>query len=718
MTKNINIWILAALIASTCLYTNTAADIPKPEDVTGDVKTINSDSTSNEIDSSITDTDLSSLNFREPLIIIQDAQLLSARADTLLASGDIINAEETLVHAVEKLAEALFDLDPLDRPIWMDTLAVWSRRYCESFSRAGEVVGPGAEGLSTLDVEVLEDTLSSLLDSAVALISPDSLLDVLVPDSVYVELDSTVSEIIILPQIPDTTNKKVENVIEYFTNTERGRKAMTVWLERAGEYIPRMKPILKAHGVPEDLVYLSMIESGFRTDARSYAKAVGPWQFIYSTGKIFNLEMDWWYDQRRDPELAAAAAARYLRQLYEHTGDWYLAMAGYNCGEGRVKREIRRSNSRDFWKLRKLPRQTRGYLPTFLAARRIAKNPTEYGFEPPNYVDPVKKDQVIVSECVDLSVLAKVIGSDVETLRKLNPAIIRWCTPPNREQITINVPSGMNEDFEAKFATIPDGEKTSWVRHRVRAGESLSYIAEKYHTSMQAIKDVPANRIKNIHSLREYQWLLVPVSLGSNYSFAGVKDYSDPDIPSGAEEEIHIVRRGETLSGIAEKHHVGLSKLLRWNGKSPRSVIYPGQRLIVYQPQGFAKKQSKKKPVTEFAGPPNLNAGGKYTIRRGDSPWAIAVKFGVDLDDLLYVNNLSNRSAIHPGNQLVIPSLSGSSSESSAIVYYTIRKGDTLAKVALQYNVTVKDLKNWNNIKNPRRLKIGDRLIIHTSGGA
>ncbi len=665
----------------------------------------------------VAEEDVAPEDLLSPQQTVEQASIWVIQADTLLVKGDYVNAEETLTLAITAVSSVLFEFDPIDRRTWVDSLAVWAQRYTESFARPGQVVGPGDEGLSALDAEILSDTLTSMPDTLLAKLPLDSLQKILAPDSIVVELDTlVVLDLAKLPDIPDTMNNMIQGQINYFTTTERGRKAMTVWLERAEVMIPRLSRLLRKYNMPEDLVYLSMIESGFRTDARSYARAVGPWQFIYSTAKIFDMTADWWYDERRDPEMATVAAAKYLRQLYEHTGDWYLAMAGYNCGEGRINREIRRSKSRDFWKLRRLPRQTRGYIPTYLAARKIAKNPEQYGFTSPTLKKPAPRDSVIITECVDISALANALEIEEKTLKLMNPAIIRWCTPPTRDTTVVYLPYGKSEGFADKYATIPDEEKTSWARHKVRTGETLSVIAGKYRTSTRAIMDVPANRLRNPHKISAGQYLLIPVApSGSSYQYAHVRDNSEPDIPSGMEKRVHRVRRGETLSEIAEMYHVGLSKLLRWNNKSKRSIIRVGEKLTVYQPEGSPKPtQVASKSSGGSAGP--YTSSGNYTVRRGDSPWSIASKHHITLSQLLAANNLSANTKIHPGDVLVIPG--NGTTTSAEAVYHVVRRGDTLWEIAERYRVSVGDLKKWNKIRDSRRLAVGDKLVVYPSGGA
>jgi membrane-bound lytic murein transglycosylase D len=239
--------------------------------------------------------------------------------------------------------------------------------------------------------------------------------------------------------LPITLNYKVRLAIKYFQT--KGRGVFTRWLERSGKYEPLIDEMLERYQMPRDLKYLAMIESGFNPNAYSYAHAAGMWQFISSTGRYYGLRNDWWFDERRDVLKSTEAAVRHLRDLYDQFGDWYLALAGYNCSPSKVHRNIRRYNSRDFWKLKRLPRQTRNYVPTFLAATIIANDPKKFGF----YVDktkPVEFDSVHISESVDLNVIAKLVDTSYSHIKELNPAVRRWVTPPGVKDFAIYLPKG------------------------------------------------------------------------------------------------------------------------------------------------------------------------------------------------------------------------------------------------------------------------------------
>ena len=452
-----------------------------------------------------------------------------------------------------------------------------------------------------------------------------------------------------LPSVPLIRNKRVERAIKYFTT--KGRKVMQLWLERSAEMIPIIQPILREEGLPDEIVYLAMIESGFKTNAYSWAHAAGPWQFISATGRNFGLEIDWWYDERRSPELSTRAAAKYLRELYARFGDWYLAMAAYNCGEGKVGRHVRTYGD-DYWNLRRLPRQTRNYVPTYIGATIIAQNPGLYGFVKPDPIPPVAHEKVYIDECVDLGSLAKAAGIDLGTLKKHNPALVRWCTPPGRDSVAVYFPTGViNEEFWAKYAEIPAEKKVSYIRHRVRRGETLSTIASRYGVPMRRIIQHPQNRIRNRHRIRAGKTLIIPGITPERAKKVKHVRSEPKEYPSDG--RIHIVRRGETLSGIASRYGVSVSQLKRLNRLYGKRYIYPRQRLYLYNASSADRSVVQGKTSVE-----RLKSGvegRKHIVAPGDTLWDISRTYGVSVESIRKANGLRRRSLIKPGQRLIIP---------------------------------------------------------------
>lgn len=525
-----------------------------------------------------------------------------------------------------------------------------------------------------------------------------------------VALDSALVLDFTFPPVPIVKNKKVRNAIAFFQG--KGRKVFRKWLERSEFYVPSLQKILREEGLPEELVYLSMIESGFNPRAYSYAHASGPWQFIRSTGRIFKLKIDWWYDERRDPVKSTLAACKYLKKLYMDFDDWYLALASYNCGEGKILRHIRKYKTRDFWKLRRIPRQTRNYIPTYLAAVIIAQNPTEYGFEDVVHKNTPPYDSVLVTECLDLKLIAEIVDTTYRCIKELNPAVVRWCTPPTQDSIWLKIPQGRADIFYKCIASIPDDQKRSWVRHRVRRGETLSTIARKYGTSMRAITDIEANKIRNRHRIREGQYLLIPVpphkysrSL-ANYRLEPEEPYIPPE---GREKVIYIVRRGDNLSTIAERYRTSVNALKRWNNLRGKRYIYPGQKLVIWLKEDFDYAISNDNSGIQVA-----TNGKIHLVKRGENLSWIAQKHGLSVDTLMVLNGLSGRSVIHPGDEIKLydggeAPLKPAEIEQSI---YTVKRGDTLWDIAQAHGIDLSELIKYNNISGRGLIKPGDKLKI------
>ncbi|MFQ5959967.1 MAG: transglycosylase SLT domain-containing protein [Candidatus Methylomirabilales bacterium] len=304
--------------------------------------------------------------------------------------------------------------------------------------------------------------------------------------------------------VPIEITPKVQAYVELFSTEKRDQIAAA--LERSGQYLPMMRQIFAEKGLPQDLVNLAYIESAFKVYAYSRARAVGIWQFIRGTGRKYGLKRNWWVDERRDPVKATMAAAEYLSDLYALFESWPLAIAAYNAGEGKVLKATRRQKTTNVWKLR-LPRETKFYVPAFMAMTIIAKDPEAYGFSQP-VERPWEVDQVSVSEATDLRLLAKAAGVSTEELRHLNPELRRLVTPPQGRYL-LNLPAGSEDTFRAALARLPRVRRVGWQRHRIRRGEALSTIARRYGTTVATLMEM--NRLKSPHRIRAGTRITVPV---------------------------------------------------------------------------------------------------------------------------------------------------------------------------------------------------------------
>ena len=380
--------------------------------------------------------------------------------------------------------------------------------------------------------------------------------------------------------IPLVRNKQVDQFITYFT-TAKGRKQFAIWMKRYEEYKDLILPILKKHEMPEELMVLAMIESGLNPKAYSRANASGMWQFIYSTGKNYGLKRDWYIDERRDPIKATGAACEYLKDLNEQFDNWYLALAAYNCGSGRISRASKLHQTYDFWQMHSLPRESRNYIPYYLAAAIITKDPEKYGFTIPK-VKPFSYEEVVLEHSADLAVLSRVAGIKVKTLRKYNPELRQSATPADNPYL-LKLPKGKKEQFLERWNSIPESERFApqFIVHRVRYGESLWTISKKYGASIHDIAAV--NKIRNRHKIKVGNKLKVPLKGGVLRTW-GTKDNGGP---AGHYKVTYKVKRGDTLGQIAEDYKSKASKIRRWNGlKYGSSLIYPGQKLKIWVKEG------------------------------------------------------------------------------------------------------------------------------------
>jgi membrane-bound lytic murein transglycosylase D len=356
--------------------------------------------------------------------------------------------------------------------------------------------------------------------------------------------------------LPLTVNDEVLSFLNFF-QTPRGRAIVETGLRRAGRYRGMIARVLSEEGVPQDLIYLAQAESAFQPTALSRAGARGMWQFVAYRGQEYGLRHTWWLDERQDPEKATHAAAQHLRDLYKMFGDWYLAMAAYNCGPGNVQKAIERTGYADFWELYRrnvLPRETKNYVPIILALTLIAKDAPHYGIqaEPES---PVATDMVKPGRAIDLRLVAETIDVDVETLRTLNPSLLRLATPDD-PAFELHLPLGSASKFSAEIADIPPDKWVSWRRHRVAAGETLTAIAKKYRVTPKAIAD--ANNLESTTALNAGEKLIIPAI--------------QPAAENKRRMVSYRVRKGDTFLGIADRFSVESEDLLKWNRLKSRRV--------------------------------------------------------------------------------------------------------------------------------------------------
>ena len=437
------------------------------------------------------------------------------------------------------------------------------------------------------------------------------------------------------------SHHRVQWYLDFFQG--RGRERMGIWLNRMQRYEPMIRERLTREGMPGDLVYLALIESGFSNTATSRAKAVGMWQFMKGTAKYYDLRVDSWVDERRDPLKATDAAARHLRDLKARFGSVYLAAAAYNAGSGRVSRGLRRlrfeahavNADAAFFRLydtRLLRRETKDYVPKLIAAALIAKEPARYGFTV-SPAEPLVYDSIVVPTMTGLDVIARLADTTVAAIRELNPQFLRLATPPARASV-VRLPPGRGPMTVAAYAELPPEKRVTFVEHFVARGETMGGIARKYRVSDRLLQE--ANPRVKPRRLRIGQRLVVPT--GGAISSSMARRMSAPTPAAGTNTSgYHRVKRGDTLSEIADEYGVTQRELRAWNKLDAKGSIRAGQRLRV-APRGGGTGSART-----------------HVVRWGDTLSGLAKRYGVSVAELRRANGLSERSTLRAGKSLRIP---------------------------------------------------------------
>ena len=428
-------------------------------------------------------------------------------------------------------------------------------------------------------------------------------------------------------EIPLDMNPNVQKAIDLFKGREK--KWFLKVYARSGKYRPAIVRELKKAGMPEELSWLPFIESGYNPTIPSRAGAVGMWQFIASTGYKYGLKRNTWIDERMDPEKATKAAIAYLTELHQIFGDWKTALAAYNCGEARVLRVIKSQKINyldDFWDLyQRLPNETAFYVPKFYAVLHILKDPEAYGFDLPPLEEELEYEKVTVKKQMSLNALAEAMSVENKLLKELNPALFQNVTPQTTYEL--NVPKEKGAVLMAKLADIPVyyPPTPAYVVHRVKSGESLSVIADRYKTSIKSIMNL--NGLKSKNYLRVGWKLKVPTGKYTSASYS----------ESTGTPTRYVVQKGDSLWKIANRFGTTVNSIKAVNGLSS-SNLQIGQVLTV------------SKGLTDSE--PGLSQN--YIVRRGDSPYLIAKRHSMNLYDFLKINNLTAKSTIYPGQEVKV----------------------------------------------------------------
>lgn len=444
--------------------------------------------------------------------------------------------------------------------------------------------------------------------------------------------------------MPIVTNAAVMHWVDRYSTQHR--QSFQSAYSRSGKYIDSFRERFASYGIPQDMAYMAHVESGFKTSAYSKAHARGIFQFIAATGKRYGLRIDYWADERADPDKSADAAARYMRDLYAEFGDWYLALAAYNAGEGKIRRALAQTGAKDFWGIaetRHIRRETKNHVPAVIAVAIISKQPEKYGFLG-DRESTLEYDTVPVKGAADLRVLADCAGTDVTTLQALNPSLRRNQTPPDGS-FDLHVPSGRGESTLLALAKIPAGERVLYARHKVQSGDTLSSIASRYGVSVKAIQQ--ANEMGRTTMIRVNQRLLVPTSSASRYS--GAESVARVDAPAG-EPIKYRVRRGDTLSSIARRHGTTPRVIAEASHVSLQGLLSIGQELLVVP--GARSAAEAHRIVGESSR--SVSAALTHTVQRGDTLWRIAAAYSTSVGTLCSLNGISPRTTLYPGVKLTV----------------------------------------------------------------
>lgn len=552
---------------------------------------------------------------------------------------------------------------------------------------------------------------TTYLNNDISIEGHESLDDDVIDTAELVEIESFLDTLELSQfSLPLELNDRVMREIHYLS---KAAKSFTEGsLSRKTLYDSLIYAKLKEHQIPEDLIYLALVESGFKVKAYSRAKASGLWQFIPETGKRYGLDVDYWIDKRRNPELATNAAIGYLKRLHNEFNDWLLAMAAYNCGEGRVRRLLREKRADttldstrviSYWDL-ELPKETMHYVPRILAAMVIGHYPEHYDM----LIEPQERvpfDTITIFDCLPLDLIAKTVGVSEDSIRSLNPELIKSFTPPDMQEFVLRLPYASRENFAIAYEQMDKSQFSRWFHHSVKSGENLGAISRKYGLSVKAIQT--ANGMKNT-KLRVGQTLLIPLPSVSKNKTSKISSK-----PQKTKE--YIVKLGDNLASIGRQFGVSVDQLKSWNSLGDYTILKVSDTLFVSKPV------LKEKVEKTFVNQAPLK---KYTVKEGDSYHSIAKSLGVSRNDLMEKNG-GMHQRLKVGEEIQIPfskpkpnpvekpKVKVWAPKSKEV--YVVQSGDNLYSISKKLNVSVSDLQKWNNKGNSTNIYPGEKLKLNNT---
>lgn len=475
-----------------------------------------------------------------------------------------------------------------------------------------------------------------------------------------------------LPDIPVRWDERVIRYIEFFRDDPRGRRHIAAWLRRLDRYGPTIRETLRRQGLPRDLIFVAMVESGFDPTARSHAGAAGLWQFVRSTGEELGLTVNHWLDRRLDPEASTVAAGRYLSMLHRRFGTWELAFAAYNMGYGALLRSIRKYNTNDYWELSRLesglPYETNLYVSKIIACAIIARNRERFGFGDLEMEPATRWDTVEVPGGVSLSVIARAAGTDTATVRALNPAFRRHRTPPGRGPYRVHIPSGTADRFAERWARVRPGRPVHRP-HTMRFGETLGDLARERGVSEASLREL--NELGD-RAVGAGMVLLVPVTRGRRRA----EERREPPVIAvspgptevpGRRRVFYRVTRGDGLRAIASFFRVPIDDVRRWNGIDPNARLQSGMylqlfvdpeldlsRAVVLTPDEVRVFVVGSEEFFAYHEGQRGRVRFRYRVRAGDTLSAIGQRFGIRSASLARINQIGRAATIHPGDELIV----------------------------------------------------------------
>jgi membrane-bound lytic murein transglycosylase D len=515
--------------------------------------------------------------------------------------------------------------------------------------------------------------------------------------------------------IPMVMNRLVEQSIAFLQrNPDRH---IHNWLSRAETYFPMIEQILAEENVPDELKYLAMVESGLNPRARSWASAVGMWQFMAPTGRQYGLHVNAWVDDRMNPEKATRAGARYLRDLHAQFGDWHLALAAYNCGPGNVRRAQRRSGKTSFWEIYDhLPRETRNYVPMFIATTLVGSNPQAFGLR---QVEPGPRyayHQVPVEGMLSTSEIARLAGTTEAAVRALNPELLRDTLPPSDSPYLVRLPFGTHETFIAGYSKLESVPRRSNMEHTVRRGDSLGRIASQHGVSLSELMQANGLRSTVIHP---GQRLAVPVqAVASGRAPANINtrqilafDYGTRANRPVATGRVVSTGRFAAANTVQTQTPVARTSSPAAPASDEAEAPAPRQQPATQQPAASSNTATANRSSSS-----NTDTRVVYTVRRGDNLSSIAQRYNVSIAQIRSWNNLRNNN-IQAGQRLTMYTNSDAPAPAPSRVTHVVRRGETLSGIASRYNVSVAQIRSWNNLRS-NTIRVNQRLTINSNSTA